>query len=160
MSRRSRTYFGLESIADGCARNLVGDCGIQATLFITLCRCAGIPARWESGLAAGPAGSCGAHDWAKVYIAPLGWFPVDLSRGGTAFARSKEELQKFYFGNLECDRMVANRTVQADFGIPKQHWRADPYDNQVGEIETAERALDYSEYDRSKETLFCDELPL
>ena len=150
----------MESIADGCARNLVGDCGIQATLFITLCRCAGIPARWESGLAAGPAGSCGAHDWAKVYIAPLGWFPVDLSRGGTAFARGKEELQKFYFGNLECDRMVANRTVQADFGIPKQHWRADPYDNQVGEIETAERALDYSEYDRSKETLFCDELPL
>ena len=156
----SRAYFGLESIADSCARNLVGDCGIQATLFITLCRCAGIPARWESGLAAGPVGNCGAHDWAKVYIAPLGWFPVDLSRGGTAFARGKEELQKFYFGNLECDRMVANRTVQADFGIPKQHWRADPYDNQVGEIETAERALDYSEYDRSKETLACDELPL
>lgn len=37
-------YFCLESIAEGCARNLKGDCGVQALLFITLCRCAGIPA--------------------------------------------------------------------------------------------------------------------
>ena len=33
-------YFCLESIAEGCARNLKGDCGVQALLFITLCRCA------------------------------------------------------------------------------------------------------------------------
>ena len=44
--------------------------------------------------------------------------------------------------------------------FPKQHWRADPYDNQVGEIETAERELGYGEFERSKEVLLCEELPL
>jgi len=37
---------------------------------------------------------------------------------------------------------------------------ADPYDNQVGEIETAERGLGYGEFERSKEVLLCEELPL
>lgn len=154
----SRAYFGLESIAETCARNLVGDCGIQATLFITLCRCAGIPARWESGLAAGPVGTCGAHDWAKVYIAPLGWIPVDLSRGGGAFAAGNEELRKFYFGNLESYRMVANKEVQSPFGIDKKQWRADPYDNQLGEIETETHGLSLNEFDRTKECIGCDDL--
>ena len=31
-----------------------GDCGVFALLFITLCRIAGIPARWQSGLAVRP----------------------------------------------------------------------------------------------------------
>ncbi len=153
----SRAYFGLENIAETCARNLVGDCGIQALLFIALCRCAGVPARWESGLSTTP-DSCGAHDWAKVYVAPLGWFPVDLSRGGAAFARGDEELRRYYFGNLEGLRMVANSTIQAGFGVPKHHWRADPYDNQLGEIETETRGLRYSEFLRSKEVLACEEL--
>jgi len=34
------------------------------------------------------------------------------------------------------------------------------YDNQVGEIETAERGLGYGEFERSKEVLLCEELPL
>lgn len=153
----SRIYFGLESIAETCARNLVGDCGIQALLFITLCRCAGIPARWESGLAAGPDG-VGAHDWCKIYVAPLGWFPVDLSRGGSAFARGDEELRRFYFGNLEGDRMVANREFQAEFGVPKAHWRCDPYDNQLGEMETGERGLLYDEFDRTKALMSYEEV--
>lgn len=62
-------YFCLESIAEGCARNLKGDCGVQALLFITLCRCAGIPAKWQSGFYSAP-GDIGYHDWAQFYIAP------------------------------------------------------------------------------------------
>ena len=142
----SREYFGLESIAESCARNLVGDCGIQTLLFITLCRCAGIPARWESGFAAGP-DRCGSHDWAKIYVAPLGWFHVDCSRGGSAFRQGDELLHKFYFGNIAGDAMVANREFQGDFKVVKSHWRADPYDNQVGEIETESRGLRYSQFD-------------
>ena len=142
----SREYFGLESIAESCARNLVGDCGIQTLLFITLCRCAGIPARWESGLAAGP-DRCGPHDWAKIYVAPLGWFHVDCSRGGSAFRQGDELLHKFYFANIAGDAMVANSEFQGDFKVVKSHWRADPYDNQVGEIETESRGLRYSQFD-------------
>ena len=35
---------------------------------------------------------------------------------------------------------------------------ADPYDNQVGEIETKQRGLLYEEFERSKVTLLCEEL--
>ena len=71
-----------------------------------------------------------------------------------------ETRRRFYFGNLDAYRMVAHNAFQAPFTVPKQHWRADPYDNQVGEIETAERGLGYGEFERSKEVLLCEELPL
>lgn len=150
-------YFSLENIAETCARNFTGDCGVFALLFITLCRCAGIPARWESGLVAEP-GFCGGHDWTKFYVAPYGWLYADLSYGIGAVRLENEERRKFYFGNIDPYRMVANNTFQAPFLVEKQHWRADPYDNQVGEIETTDHGLKYDEFDRSKEVLDCVEL--
>ena len=54
--------------------------------------------------------------------------------------------------------MVANRAFAAHFTVDKEFWRADPYDNQVGEIETAHRGLTYEEYDRSKTVLSCEEI--
>ena len=54
--------------------------------------------------------------------------------------------------------MVANRAFQAPFTIEKEHWRADPYDNQLGEIETAGCGLRFSEYERRKEVLLCEEI--
>ena len=54
--------------------------------------------------------------------------------------------------------MVANRAFQAPFINDKQHWRADPYDNQVGELETADKGLDFDEYERWKEVLECTQL--
>ncbi len=37
-------YSTIECISDYAARNLRGDCGVQALLFITLCRISGVPA--------------------------------------------------------------------------------------------------------------------
>ncbi len=150
-------YFNLENIAETCARNYSGDCGVFALLFITLCRCAGIPACWQSGLTAEPE-FCGAHDWARFYVAPYGWLYADTSYGVAAVRVENETRRKFYFGNLDAYRMVANNEFQAPFIIDKEHWRADPYDNQVGEIETRDRGLNYSEYDRNKVTLSIEEL--
>lgn len=150
-------YFGLENIADACARNLVGDCGVQALLFITMCRCAGIPARWQSGWITEPE-FCGAHDWAMFYVEPYGWLYADPSFGGGAFREGNEARRQHYFGNLDPYRMVVNTKFQAEFTIPKKHWRADPYDNQVGEIEIENRGLKYSEYERTKEVLSCVEI--
>ena len=65
-------YLQLDCIADQCAKTLRGDCGVFALLFITLCRIAGIPARWQSGLYVRP-GDPGPHDWAMFYLAPHGW---------------------------------------------------------------------------------------
>ena len=37
----------------------------MALTFITMCRIAGVPARWQSGLYVAP-DSVGSHDWAAV----------------------------------------------------------------------------------------------
>ena len=130
-------YFCLESIAEGCARNLKGDCGVQALLFITLCRCAGIPAKWQSGFYSAP-GDIGYHDWAQFYIAPYGWLFADPSFGGSAHRMGDSERNDFYFGNLDPFRMAANSELQADFDPPKTQLRIDPFDNQRGEAEYAD----------------------
>ena len=147
-------YFVLENIPESCARNFSGDCGVLALLFITLCRCAGIPAQWQSGNCAEP-GDMGSHDWARFYIAPHGWLFADPSFGGGAVRRGNEEERRFYFGNLDPYRMVANRAFQAPFGVEKQHWRADPYDNQSGEMETADRGFRIDDFTYTKEVLEC-----
>ena len=151
------SYFLLENIPDTCACNFNGDCGVFALLFLTLCRCAGIPAQWQSGFTAEP-DFCGGHDWVRFYVEPYGWLYVDGSYGVSAQRNENETRRKFYFGNLDPYRMVANRVFQAPFTVRKEHWRADPFDNQVGEIETADHGLTYEEYDRTKVVLSCEEI--
>ena len=151
------SYFIMEDIADTCARDFNGDCGVFALLFLTLCRCAGIPAKWESGFAAEP-NFIGGHDWVQFYVEPHGWLYADTSFGISAKRNGNEARRKFYFGNLDPYRMVANSAFMAPFQVEKSHWRADPYDNQVGEMETLDRGLTYGEYIGTKEVLSCEEV--
>lgn len=150
-------YFTLDSIAENCARSFTGDCGVFALLFITMCRCAGIPAEWQSGFAAEPE-FVGGHDWARFYAEPFGWLFADPSFGIGARRNENEERRQFYFGNLDPYRMVANRAFQAPFTVDKRYFRTDPYDNQYGEIETEERGLRYDEYKRKAEIVSFEEL--
>lgn len=150
-------YFQMENIAENCARNYNGDCGVFALLFITLCRCAGIPARWQSGMSASPRAVL-CHDWAEFYVEPYGWMCVDASYGTTANRLGKEERRQFLFGNLDPYRMVANRMFQVNFDIPKQHWRADPYDNQSGELETTDHGFRSGQLIRTHVPVSCEEV--
>lgn len=151
------SYILLDNIADNCARNHTGDCGVLALLFITLCRCAGIPAQWQSGLTAEP-DFIGGHDWVRFYVEPYGWLFADISYATGAVRLGKEERRKFYFGNLDPYRMVANSAFQAPFTVAKEQMRADPYDNQLGEIETDTRGFTFDEFIRFKEILLCEEV--
>ncbi|MCM1542347.1 MAG: transglutaminase-like domain-containing protein [Blautia sp.] len=139
-----RSYFTIENLAEYAAIGGRGDCGIQALMFITLCRIAGVPARWQSGLYTTPF-SAGCHDWAQVYIAPYGWRCVDCSFGGSAYRERDEERRKFYFGNLDPFRMAANSRFQCEFDVRKNFLRADPYDNQRGEAEYEDRGLGFED---------------
>ena len=150
-------YITQENLAENCARSYTGDCGVFAILFLTLCRCAGIPAQWQSGLSVEP-DFIGGHDWVRFYVKPYGWIFADGSYGTSAVRSDNEERRQFYFGNLDPYRMVANCAFQEPFSVPKEHWRADPYDNQLGEIETADRGFFSGEYIRSKEILLCEEI--
>lgn len=151
------SYAALENMAEECARTFTGDCGIFALLFLTMCRCAGIPAQWQSGLTAEP-DFIGGHDWVRFYVEPYGWIFADPSYGTAAVRAGKENRRRFYFGNLDPYRMVANREFQTNFTVPKEHWRTDPYDNQLGEMETADRGFGFDEYERTKEILLCEEV--
>lgn len=144
-----REYLTITNIPDYMATGLKGDCGIQALLFITLCRCAGIPAKWQSGSYVNPA-SIGNHDWAMFYIAPYGWLHCDCSFGGSAYRNGAENRWNFYFGNLEPFRMAANSEFQLDFDPPKTYLRADPYDNQRGECEYENRRLTFHDFDEER----------
>ena len=142
-------YACLENISENCARSGWGDCGVMALLFITLCRIAGVPARWQSGLYVTPQ-SAGAHDWAQFYIAPYGWLWADCSFGSGAHRVGNETRRRHYFGNLDPLRMVANREFYAQLTPPDEQLRNDPYDNQTGEANLNGRPLHGEELPRSR----------
>lgn len=152
------SYFCLDRMAERCAMDRVGDCGIQALLFLSLCEAVGIPARWESGLKTEPK-FVGAHDWVRFYTPSFGWRVADLSYGGSAWKRGDELLHRFYFGNVDPWRMAANARILGETGFPEPEFRADPYDNQVGEMALDGRGLRYEEFRRRKEVLRAEEIP-
>lgn len=153
-----REYFTISNISEYAATNLKGDCGVQAILFITLCRIAGIPAKWQSGLYVSTHYT-GCHDWAQFYIEPYGWLFADLSFGGGAYRDGDRQRWNHYFGNLDVFRMVANSEIQADFQPAKMQLRADPIDNQRGEFEYENEGLPYACLIVSQERLSMEELP-
>ncbi|MDD2805704.1 MAG: transglutaminase domain-containing protein [Elusimicrobiales bacterium] len=140
-------YGVFENISERCLADLKGDCGFQALAFITLCRAAGVPAKWQSGWALRP-GRAGYHDWAMFYAGR--WRPADISFGTSRRRAGQEKRRWFYFGNLDGGRMVANSEMGAPLWPRKRHWRTDPTDNQSGEAETAAGNL---YYDRMKTRL-------
>lgn len=145
-------YAQLDAIADACAKSLRGDCGVMALLFITMCRIAGVPARWQSGLYV----ACdyiGPHDWAMFYTEEYGWLWADCSFGSSARRAGDEVRRRHHFGNLDPWRMVANARFQAEFSPTFDEVRSDPYDNQMGEASVDGRGLDSCEMVRTVELL-------
>lgn len=129
-----RDYFQIDDLGEYCAVNLRGDCGLQALLFITLCRISGIPARWQSGMSVSEEYT-GSHDWAQFWAGGWGWLFCDPSFGGGARRNGNEERREFYFGNIDPARMAANSAFMAPLEPAPASFRVDPYDNQSGEIE-------------------------
>lgn len=152
-----REYFTVNNISEYAAANLKGDCGVQAILFITLCRIAKIPAKWQSGLYVSKYYT-GCHDWAQFYIAPYGWVFADLSFGGGAYRNGDLARWNYYFGNLDIFRMPANSEIQKDFVPVKRQVRADPIDNQRGEFEYETAGLPYAYLTVKQELISMEEL--
>jgi len=147
-----RQYAAITNIAEYAAYNLKGDCGIQALLFITLCRLVGVPARWQSGLVIDPH-RIGCHDWAEFYIEPYGWVFADPSFGGGGLRANNERRWNFYFGNLDPYRMVANSEFNYNFYPAKKFLRDDPCDNQIGEAEYEDRPIFKDEHNLIQEII-------
>ncbi|PLJ77922.1 transglutaminase-like domain-containing protein [Infirmifilum sp. SLHALR2] len=146
----AQDYALYDNISEYVARNLRGDCGMQALLFITMARIAGIPARWQSGWYMNPVRP-GMHDWAQIFLEPYGWVYVDPSFGNKR--RGEEWRTEFYFGSIEGFRLAANSDISTQFYPPKKHFRSDPVDNQQGEVECDDRNLYYDEWESRLEIL-------
>ncbi|MEJ0088557.1 MAG: transglutaminase-like domain-containing protein [Limisphaerales bacterium] len=95
-----------------------GDCGVQNTVFVTMCRIAGIPARWQSGFGTKP-GELSMHDWAEIYIAPWGWLPADASYG--VQNSSDPRIADFYCGHQDSYRLIINLDWGRELFPPKTH---------------------------------------
>lgn len=135
-----RDYSSIDCVAESMAINRRGDCGMQAILFITLCRIAGVPARWQSGIDAEP-DDVGNHDWAQFYLPSIGWVYADLSFGMGSKLHGNEDRWNFYFGNIDPYRIPLNCDMQYEFNPPRQFLRFDTVDNQLGEIEYADSPI-------------------
>ncbi len=121
-----------------------GDCGVQNTVFVTLCRIAGVPARWQSGWETKPS-SWGMHDWAEIYIAPWGWLPADASYG--VQKSNDPRIADFYCGHQDSYRMIVSRDWGRDLVPPKQSLRSEPADFQRGEVEVDGKNLYYDQWE-------------
>ena len=137
-------YSIIPSFAQVCFKRGRGDCGVQSVLFITMCRAAGVPARWQSGWETKRERNS-MHDWAEFYVEPWGWLPADQSYG--VQKSDDPKVRDFYLGHQDSYRTIIN----LDYGQPltpaKKSLRSEPADFQVGEIEIDGRNLFYDEWD-------------
>ena len=131
--------LSLKGIAARC-----GDCGVQNTTFVTLCRAAGVPARWQSGFGTKP-GEENMHDWAEVYIEPWGWLPADASYG----VRKSDDpaVRDFFLGHMDPYRLIVNLDYGRELQPPKTSFRSEPIDFQRGEVEVDGHNLYYNDWD-------------
>ncbi len=125
-------YGTIASLTTKALQTRKGDCGVQAMTFISLCRTAGIPARWQSGWESLP-GRRNMHDWAQFYVEPWGWLPADPSYG--LYEDDDPRVAEFYFGHMDPYRMIVNLDYGREFVPPKESFRSEPNDFQRGEIE-------------------------
>jgi transglutaminase-like putative cysteine protease len=95
-----------------------GNCTDFHSLFISLARSKGIPARFEIGLPLPPErgkGTIGGyHCWALFHTDDSGWVPVDISE-----ADKHPGMKDYYFGNLTENRVAfsVGRDIQL---VPRQ----------------------------------------
>ena len=125
-------YGTIPSLSEKALTSRRGDCGVQTMLFITMCRCAGIPARWQSGWQT-RRDRPDMHDWAEFYVEPWGWLPADPSYG----LRTSDDpgVREFYFGHQDAYRMIVNRDYGCELVPSKLSLRSEPLDFQRGEVE-------------------------
>lgn len=148
----AREYSTLRCIPEYVLDTGYGDCGQIALLYITLCRAAGVPARWQSGWVMYPEWE-NLHDWTEIYLAPYGWVPVDpdfamgIETKADKLTRSeKDELRGFYFGGLDGFRLTINRDHGFPHYPPKEDFRSDTVDFQRGEVEATGKNIYYGRF--------------
>ena len=110
-----RTYYefrpGVAPSALRTLRDRKGDCGGLSSLFVALCRTAGIPSRTVAGFAKG---ANNWHVWAEFHVAGAGWIPVDPSYAESMIPNGSD--LPIYFGVIP----ELNERVATAFGLDRR----------------------------------------
>jgi transglutaminase-like putative cysteine protease len=122
-----------------------GDCGVQGLTFITLCRAAGVPARWQSGWQTKQP-NWNMHDWSEFYVEPWGWLPADASYGSGLHANDDPQVRDFFCGHMDPYRLIVNLDYGRELVPPKTSFRSEPVDFQRGEVEIDGHNLYFDEW--------------
>ncbi len=138
-------YGVIPSFSGACLTRGRGDCGVQAILFVTMCRAAGVPARWQSGWET-KRDRFNMHDWAEFYVEPWGWLPADPSYG-VQKKSDDPKVRDFYIGHQDSYRLIVNLDYGRALTPPKSSLRSEPADFQRGEVEIDGRNLYFDEWD-------------
>ena len=109
-----------------------------------MCRCAGVPARWQSGWET-KRRDWNMHDWCEFYVEPWGWLPADPSYG--LRESTDPRVREFYFGHQDSYRMIVNLDYGHPLTPPKQSLRSEPADFQRGEVEVDGKNLYFDQFD-------------
>ena len=142
----AREYSTIKNIPEYVLENKHGDCGQVGLLYITLCRAAGIPARWESGYMLHP-GEVNFHDWGETYFEGVGWVPTDASFGRTT--EHSEQMRDYYATGMDIYRMASNEGVGDKLSPEKKYIRSETVDCQMGEVEWKNGNLYYDKWNSS-----------
>jgi transglutaminase-like putative cysteine protease len=137
-------YSIIPNIPEKALKARRGDCGVQGLTFITLCRAAGVPARWQSGWQTKP-GDWNMHDWSEFYVEPWGWLPADASYG--VRKHDDPRVRNFLCGNMDPYRLIVNLDYARELQPAKTSFRSEPNDFQRGEIEIDGHNLYFGEWD-------------
>jgi transglutaminase-like putative cysteine protease len=140
----AREYSTIPSLSEYAFMNRHGDCGIQVTLFITLLRMNGIPARWQSGWEFRPP-SNSMHDWGMLYFEPYGWLPMDATYG--LRKADNDAMKYFYVNGMDSYRLIFNDATGQPFYPVKIHPRSETIDSQRGEVEWRGGNLYFDKWD-------------
>ena len=158
----AREYSTLRCIPEYVLDGKYGDCGQIALLYISLCRAAGVPARWQSGWVIYPQFQ-NLHDWTEIYLAPYGWVPVDPNFGVEIYRyfdnlneEEREELRQFFFGGMDAYRLTVNRIHGYPHYPPKKDFRSDNVDFQRGELESNGENIYFDKFSYRLKTQFLD----
>ena len=100
---KSQSGFGNGDVLWACDSGF-GNCTDFHSLFISLARSQGLPARFEIGFPLPPRRGEGTidgyHCWAQFHVDGHGWVPTDISE-----ADRHPELKTYYYGNLTENRV-------------------------------------------------------
>lgn len=120
-----------------------GSCSEYTFVFISMCRSAGLPARYVGSVVV--RGDYASHDdvyhrWVEVYLPNVGWVPVDPSRGDKEWPRD----QGIAIGHLDAQFLI---TTESGGGSETMGWTYNSNDAWVTEPKANVVSDHYAEWE-------------